>query len=263
MSEELGEKPAEAVVVDTQVQQAQISTIEDQAREQGWVPKEEFMGDEHKWVEPGEFIRRGELFKKIDQTTRHAKKVEQTLEQFKSHYLKMQEIANKNAIETLKRERKEARDNGDFDKVDELEEQMEEVKANAAAAKAEISATTEVPEVYPEVAAWVERNDWYNKDMPMKAYADTVAMQLNKQGITGSALLKGIDAEVRKAFPAKFSNPNRERPSAVEGSTNKGGRAAEFELSEQETRIMNSFVRDGVMSKAEYIADLKKVKGIK
>ena len=262
MSEETGVAATE-VVVDTQVQQAQISTIEDQAREQGWVPKEDFHGDEVKWVEAGEFIRRGELFKKIDQVGREAKAAKQTLEQFKAHYIKMQDIANKNALEALKRERKEARDNGDFDKVDALEEQMEEVKQASAASKAEISATTEVPEVYPEVAAWVERNEWYNKDLPMKAYADTVAMQLNKQGITGSALLKGIDTEVRKAFPAKFSNPNRERASAVEGSTNKGGRVAEFELSEQETRIMNSFVRDGVMTKAEYISDLKKVKGIK
>lgn len=261
MSEAQGE--SQEVVVDTEIQQAQISTIEDQAREQGWVPKEDFHGEEHKWVEAGEFIRRGELFKKIDQVGREAKAAKQTLEQFKAHYIKMQDIANKNALDALKRERKEALDNGDFDKVDALEEQMEEVKQASAASKAEISATTEVPEVYPEVAAWVERNDWYNKDLPMKAYADTVAMQLNKQGITGSALLKGIDTEVRKAFPAKFSNPNRERASAVEGSTNKGGRVAEFELSEQETRIMNSFVRDGVMTKAEYISDLKKVKGIK
>ncbi len=258
---------SEEVVVtpqDAPIQQAQISTIEDQAREQGWVPKEEFQGDEHKWVEAGEFIRRGELFKKIDQVSRSAKRAEQTLAQFKNHYLKMQDIANQNAIKSLKAERAAARADGDFEKVDAIEEQIETVKEYNETAKQEILTATEVPEVHPEVAEWVERNDWYNKDLPMKAYADSVAMQLSRQGIQGSALLKGIDAEVRKAFPAKFSNPNRERPGAVEGSTPRGRASKDsFELSDQEQRIMNAFVRDGVMTKEQYITDLKKVKGIK
>lgn len=249
----------------TPIEQAQISTIEDQAREQGWVPKEDFAGDEAKWVEPGEFIRRGELFKKIDQTTRHAKKVEQTLEQFKSHYLKMQDIANKNALATLKAERKAARDNGDFDKVDEIEEQIEETKQLAEASKAEILATTETPEVHPEVAQWVERNGWYNQDLKMKAFADAAAMELANNGIKGSALLKGIDTEVRKAFPNKFSNPNRERPGAVEGSTNRGSAKADNLgwMTDQDKRIMNKFVEDKVLTREEYISDLKKQKGIK
>lgn len=254
----------EVVVEDKPIQQAQISTVEDQARDQGWVPKDEFQGDEHKWVEAGEFIRRGELFKKIDQVSRSAKRAEQTLAQFKEHYAKVKETEFKNALAALKAERKSAMVEGDFDKVEELETRMEEVKETAATVKAEIENQPDDTQVHPEVAEWVERNDWYNKDLPMKAFADTVAMQLAKQGFQGSALLKGIDSEVRKAFPAKFSNPNRERPGAVEGSSTKGAvRDKGFELNEQETRIMNSFVRDGVMTKEAYIADLKKVKGIK
>lgn len=240
-----------------------LNTIEDQAREQGWVPKEDFQGEEHKWVEPGEFIRRGELFKKIDQVSRTAKQAEQTLAQFKSHYLKMQDIANKNALEALKRERKEARDQGDFDKVDSIEEQMDEVKANAVASKEEINKANEVPEVYPEVQAWVDRNSWYSTDTRMKAYADTVAAELSSQGTKGKFLLDGIDAEIRKAFPAKFTNPNRERPGSVESPTNRGRSGGTMDLSDQERSIMNNLVKNGVMTKDEYIADLKKIKGVK
>lgn len=255
----------EEVIVETPNDGIHIDTIEDQARDQGWVPKDEFQGEEHKWVEAGEFIRRGELFKKIEQVSKSAKRTEQTLEQFKSHYLKMQEIANKNAIDQLRKERKEARDSGDFDKVDELEEKMDEVKSNAETSKREILAATEVPEIYPEVSAWVDRNDWYNRDMPMKAYADTIAIQLNKQGISGNELLKGIDAEIRKAFPGKFSNPNRDRPGSVEGSTVPKGisRKDSFELSDQERRVMKNLVENKVLTEAEYITDLKKTKGIK
>lgn len=240
-----------------------LNTIEDQAREQGWVPKEDFQGEEHKWVEPGEFIRRGELFKKIDQVSRSAKNAEATLAQFKSHYLKMQDIANKNALEALKKERKEARDMGDFDKVDSIEEQMDEVRTNAAASKDEINKTTEVPEVYPEVQAWVDRNGWYSTDARMKAYADTVAAELSGLGTKGKALLDGIDSEIRKAFPTKFTNPNRDRPGAVESPSRSGRSTGGFELSEQERHIMGNLVKSGVMTKDEYITDLKKIKGVK
>lgn len=255
----------EEVIVDAPNEGTHISTVEDQARDQGWVPKDEFDGDEHKWVEAGEFIRRGELFKKIDQVQRTAKRAEQTLAQFKDHYLKMQDIANKNAIAALKAERKEARAVGDFEKMDEVDDRIKETEAASAAAVQEIRAATSVPEIHPEVAEWVTKNEWYNKDLPMKAYADAVAANLNKQGIVGPELLKGIDAEVRKAFPTKFSNPNRSRPGAVESSTNRGTASKtrdSFELTEQETRIMNNWVRDGVLTKDEYIRDLKKAKGI-
>ena len=248
----------------TQVQQAEISTIEDQAREQGWVPKDDYTGDEHKWVEAGEFLRRGELFKKIDQVSRSAKRAEQTLADFKKHYAKVKETEYVHALATLKAERSVARADGDFERADKLDDQMETVKAEAVAVKQEILQTTEVPEVHPEVQEWVEKNSWYNKDLPMKAYADSVAMQLNQKGIIGNALLKQLDEAVREAFPAKFKNPNRERVGSSESPSNKGSRSSGgFELNDQEQRIMNAFVRDGVMTKEEYITDLKKVKGIK
>lgn len=237
-------------------------TVEE-ASAQGWVPKEEFQGDAHKWVDAGEFLRRGELFKKIEQVSRTAKQAEKTLQEFKAHYAKVKETEYQHALETLKAERKVALVDGDFEKVENIESRMDAVKAEAVAVKTEVM-TQPQQEVYPEVAAWVEKNKWYNTDLPMKAYADSVAAQLNKQGINGPALLKGIDEEIRKTFPTKFNNPNRERPGSVESSTIKGGGSREkFELSEQETRIMNTFVRDGVMTKEQYISDLKRVKGVK
>lgn len=265
MSKEISQEGTEeGTPSETQIQQAQVSTVEDQAREQGWVPKDDFQGDEHKWVDAGEFIRRGELFKKIDQVSRTAKTAQQTLEQFKKHYARVQEIATANAIKTLKDERKQAMVEGDFDRVEKIEDQIEVVKTDLETTKKEIETTTEVPEVHPEVQDWIAKNDWYSKDLPMKAYADTIAAQLGRQGVSGSALLKSVDQEIRKAFPAKFSNPNRERPSATEGSSTRSGRGKDsFELSDQETRIMNNLVSQKVMTKEEYIRDLKAIKGIR
>lgn len=253
---------------ETQVQenvpeQAEVSPVQQEAMAQGWVPKEEFQGDEHKWVDAGEFLRRGELFKKIEQVSKTAKQAQQTLAEFKAHYARVKETEYQNALRALKSERRNAMAEGDFERVEAIEEKMEGVKTEAASIKEEVAVRP--PEVHPEVAAWVESNPWYNKDADMRAVADGIALQLNKEGITGLELLKSIDVKIRKIFPTKFTNPNRERPSAVESTGTKGTTRVkdDFQLSEQETRIMNGFIRDGLMTKEQYIADLKAVKGIK
>ena len=247
-----------------QEQVVEHTPVELEAIEQGWVPKDTFQGDEHKWVDAGEFLRRGELFKKIEQVSHTAKRAQQTLEEFKQHYAKVRETEYQNALKTLRAERRAAMAEGDFERVEAIEDKMEGVKTEAANVQEEVKTPT-TPEIHPEVAAWVEANPWYNKDADMRAFADGVAMQLNKEGVTGSELLKSIDTKVRKTFPGKFTNPNRERTGAVEGTSTKGSTVKKdsYELTDQEKRICDTFVRDGIMTREEYIADLKKVKGLK
>jgi hypothetical protein len=262
------QRMTEEVVVpnDEPIKPAEIYTIEDQAKDQGWVPKDEFQGDETKWVDAGEFIRRGELFKKIDQVNKVAKNAERQLVEFKKHYAKVKQTEFDNALATLKAERRAAKRDGDFDREELLETQIELVEKDKETTLAEVNASTgQEVEVHPEVAQWVEKNKWYNEDLPMKAYADTVAQQLNKQGISGPALLKGIEEEIRKVFPNKFTNPNRQRPGATESTSRGSSREASFELSEQEQNVMKTLTSGPhpVMTKEEYIRDLKKIKGVK
>ena len=70
-------------VVDTdeQVVEQSVDTYEDQAREQGWRPREEYQGDPNKWRPAKEFVDRmiklghgamlehGTIYLKIDKTT--------------------------------------------------------------------------------------------------------------------------------------------------------------------------------------------------
>lgn len=240
----------------------ELSPVEQEAAAQGWVPKEQWTGD-GKWRPAEEFLDRGELFKKIDQVSRTAKRAEQTLEEFKKHYIKVREDAYQDALAAIKAERKVARENGDFDRVDELEERLEAVKQQAATVKDEIKVAEPV-EVAPEVVQWVERNKWYNEDSNMRAVADSVAMRLNKEGFSGTALLKGIDEEIKKVFPHKFTNPNRERPGAVEAGGRKTGQSKDIPdgMSDQDRRFMNDFVAKGIMSKEDYIKDWKKINKI-
>lgn len=262
----------EIKVEDQQVEQPEVieqSPVELEAREQGWVPKEEFEGEDAKWVDAGEFVRRGELFKKIEHQSREVKSLRKAINDFKELHSKVNEAAYQRALTDLKREYKTANREGDFEKADKLEAEIETVEAEAVAVKQQIQQVAQETQINPEFASWVTRNDWYATQPHMKTFADYKGLEFAKLGLTPTEVLRKVEAEVRKEFPTKFNNPNRARPGTVESSTQKPGRQSEdkYELTEQERRVMKTFVntkgKDGkpFMTEKEYIASLKQIKG--
>jgi hypothetical protein len=244
----------------------EVSPVEQEAMEQGWVPKDEFQGEEHKWVDAGEFIRRGELFKKIEHQSHELKEVRKALQGFKEHYTKVKETEYNRALKELKAEFKHATREGEFDRADQLEAEIEAVEQEATEVRKEVEAATREQTVHPEFADWTAKNSWYLSQPHMKIFADNEGTKLARQGLTPSEVLKRVEAEVRKEFPTKFKNPNQDRPGAVEGTTNRGitrGAKDSFQLNEQQERVMNNLVRQGVLTKEEYVADLKKQLGVK
>ena len=65
-----------------------------------------------------------------------------------------------------------------------------------------------------------------------------------------------------RMYPEKFKGQGT-KTSTVEGTTtSRPVKSDSFKLTEDEERVMKTFVRSGVMTKEEYIADLKRVKGV-
>lgn len=260
MSEQVADQEVETNV--------SIDPIEQEARASGWVPKEEFHGDEHKWVDAGEFVRRAPLFQKIDTAGREIKELRKSLEALKAHHAQVRETEYKRALDELKAAKKEAYIEGDPDALIEIDEKVAAVKDAQARFKqeqAQEAAKATDPEViHPEFAAWTKRNTWYNDNKPMRAFADTLGLELRAQGMSPTDVLRQVEIKIKEEFPNKFRNPNRDKAAAVEGGGKGGpakGNSGEASLTDEERRIMNTFVRTGVMTKEQYIADLKKVKG--
>lgn len=263
MSEEQVAGLEPEVKVDTP--EKEISPVEQEAMSQGWVPKEDYSGDEHKWVDAGEFIRRGELFQKIESQKQHQRRLDQEVAALKQHLKTVADTEYKRALDTLKSERRQARAEGDFDRVDDIDDKIEEAKQTIQTQKQKLEQEVEAPRLNPEFVQWLSRNNWYDSQPHMKVFADTVGERMSASGMSPAEVLKGVEQAVRKEFPTKFTNPNRERPSATEtSSTNRGaGKASDsFELTEVERNIMNTLVRGGHMTKDAYIADLKKARGV-
>lgn len=246
----------------------QADPVESEARASGWVPKEEFHGDPVKWVDAGEFVRRAPLFQKIDVQGQQIKELRRGLDALKAHHAQVRETEYKRALDELKAAKKEAYINGDPDELIEIDEKLEAVKDAQTKFKQEQvaeAARAAAPEaVHPEFAAWSKRNQWYNDSKPMRAFADTLGLELRATGMSPSEVLRQVEIKIKEEFPNKFRNPNRDKPGAVEGG-GKGGsvnsKSAEANLTDDERKIMNTFIRSGIMTKEQYIADLKKVKG--
>jgi len=244
-------------------EQVELSPVEQEALGSGWVPKEEFHGDEHKWVDAAEYLRRGELFKKIDLQSREIKDVRRALVEMKKLHASVRDVEYQRALDTLKAQKKSALEEGDADAVIAADDRIDMVREQQRIAALE---PVDIPEqsgaAHPEFVEWTSRNNWYTSNGPMRAFADALGMELQGQGLAPSQVLKKVEEEVKKEFPNKFQNSRQGRPNPVEGGTPPGRSSTSFQLSPEERRVMNTFVRQGVMSEKEYIQELKRVKGI-
>lgn len=246
---------------ETPKDELQLTAVEQKASEQGWVPQAEWDGDPEQWRPAKEFLDRGELFKKIEDQNRTIKEFKRALDDLKGHHAKTRETEYKRALDTLKAQKLQALEEGDAKSVMDIDDQIDLVKDEQRKLATQEQQTSS-SEQNPEFVAWVDRNKWYEQNENMKIFADALGQRLAMAGKSASAVLAEVEKQVREEFPHKFRNPNRDKSGAVEGSTNKGGKNDPgVILSDDERRVMQRFVRTGVMTEKQYMDELKRVKG--
>ena len=265
MSEELNTAPVAEPQVAEQTQQPEVQSdpYEDQAREQGWRPKEEWEGDPSKWRPAKDFVERGELFGKIDSMGKELKETRKALKMLQEHHAKVRETEYNNALKELKALQKKHLEEGNSDGYLETTELLTDLKAEQKAREVVEKQVPQQQQPDPRFIAWAQENNWYQKDQEMRDFADAVGLGYAQKnpGIDPEDVLKYVTAQVKTRFKEKFVNPNRSKPSSVEGASAPAATKGTFELSDEERKVMNTFVRTGVMSKEEFIAEVKKMRG--
>lgn len=237
--------------------------FETQAREQGWRPKEEYDGDPAKWRPAKEFVERGELFGKIDTLGKELKETRKAMKMLQEHHAKVKETEFKRAVDELKSLQKRHLEEGNSDGYLEATELLTDLKAEQKAR--DVVAQTTPNQPHPSFVQWINDNKWYEKDPELREYADFIGHKYasNNPNLDPEDVLVYVAKQVKNQFKAKFENPNRTKPNAVEGASAPAANKHSFELTEDERRVMNTFVRAGVMTKDEYIAQVKSMKGVK
>lgn len=192
---------------------------EEQARAQGWSPKEEWRGPEDKWVDAETFLKRGEeiapvMRERNKHLTRDIAEMKQLLQIQHQSIAKAREQGYRQAIEELNEKQREAVRNADEEAFDAAERK----KAKILKAYDE-EHQAQQPQIDPVFIEWCEDNEWYQNDPDLAAYADGIGPRVAREsGMSGKKLLDEVAKRVKKTFHHKFANPRRSEASAVEPS---------------------------------------------
>lgn len=241
----------------TPVQQESEESVK--ARASGWKPKEEFTGDVSKWVDAGEFLRRGELFDRLHTQTKEMKQLREVVNKLVEHNKKLDTRTAEETISQLKAAKQLALDEGNTRAVVELDDRLLEARENLR----EVKATTKqevANDIPPEYYAFADANPWYMKDRAMTAFADQVGRELLEQGYHPSAIYEKVAKEVRSEFAHKFtSKPAVQAVEASRASVN-SPRSIKFTPTAEERQVAKMFAQNGVMSEKQYFEQLAKSK---
>lgn len=257
MTDEVKKNTEEGTVVP-----GEMTPLMQEALAQGWVPKEEYSGDEDKFVDYPEFVRRGELFRKIESQSKEMKELKRALKELATHNTKIREVEYHRAVEALKAEKKAAFNEGDAEKVVEIDDRIDLVKEQQRALQQQQVQEIIEPAVHPELQTWINSNPWYESNRAMRGWADARGVELAAEGLAPREVLAALSKEVKQRFQEKFSNPNREKPGAVEGARSRANVKTEpaYELNDVERQIMKRIIDTGAITEEQYIAQLKALK---
>lgn len=242
---------------ETEVEDEVVETPdhEAKAREMGWRPKEEFKGDETRWVDAKTFVERAEESLPLAKATiRQLEKkiagMERTFAEFKVHHSKTEQRAYQKAMADLEAQLEAHTEAGDVEGVKATAREITDLTK-------EMAAPQENGEP-PEFTEWKEDNAWFEKDAVMRGAAIAIVDELIADGVTDiKKQIKEVDKRIRAVFPHKFENPRRKDPAAVEGAANAPKKAGKSrsDLPADARATMDRWIKQGLITEAQYLKE--------
>lgn len=262
-------------------EQVEVSEVEQEARHQGWVPKDEFRGKESDWIEAEVFVQRGKeinpilkknnerLLRELDSQKKEMGELRAATEEFKK-FQKEQYERKASSLETeiksLREQKKQAITQGDGElavNIDDQIDALKEEKSQAREDSKEAPPARQAEPVSPEVAEWVEQNKWYSTDVRMAAAANVIAEDIKRSQpwIQGKEFFKELDKALEENFtPERLGKSSRKSVrSPVEGASpsgasSRGGKQSYDNLPADAKTACDNFVKQKLMSREDYVS---------
>jgi hypothetical protein len=208
-----------------------MSDKEERARAMGWVPKEDFRGEESNWVDAGTFLDRGENIMPIlkerlskfetEIADKSAKldKVTQSLHKFAEFHKGTYKRAYDKAFQDLETQRRKAASESDLETYDALTGKIQDLESELAELREQDLQQPEEAQS-PLFSKWLADNDWYLKDQDMKFYVDALGANLQAQGTfqDDASFYTELTRRAKEVFPHKFESPAKKKVASVEGT---------------------------------------------
>lgn len=232
---------------------------EQEAQKGGWVPKEEWKGEDEAWKPAQQFVEDGEktlpIFKarvekelgELKDELKEAKKANSEFGDFFRDFKARQDKETKDLRNQLQEKRDKAASEDDLAAYNAADKELRELDAQP---------TQTFP---PETKQWLADNQWYETNEDMSIYADGVADRLVAQGYVGGskAYWDELTTRVKTRFPDEFENKNRQRPASVEDTseTLDSKPKTYANLPVDAKKACDDFVKQGIFKdKEEYVA---------
>lgn len=167
-----------------------LNPIERIASRMGWVPRDQFKGDEDKWTDAEAYLERSADVMsqlKIDRE-RDKKKLDQVNKTAQRIIADNYEKAKKQAEADLK----SAIKSGDEGQIEEAAKAISDLPTKAELNRAQ--------------REFQEKNPWWGTDDDATAYAWGVAERARQQGMDHEEQLEAVEKAVRKKFPELFED---------------------------------------------------------
>lgn len=231
--------------------------LEAEARDMGWRPKEEFRGDESKWVDAETFVTRGrEVLPLVKAQNKRLQQelneIKATVREFKNHHETVRQRAFDDAMATLKTMQADAVTRGDGEAFAKIEDEKLKMMREAQQA----SRQSEGPD--PGFVAWTQKNPWYGSDAEMTRMADTLGAGLRAQNpnADGNDILAAVEVDIRRHFPHRFSQ--KKPVPAVDGvgrPQDRPGAKSYQALPPEAKAACDRFVKQGLLTKEQYVKE--------
>ncbi len=231
---------------------------EQEARQEGWRPQEEWKGDPEKWVDAETFVERGEkisgiLKSKVERLEQRLERAEKANQKFGEYHKKTIEKERHKAeqqIHALEEQLAKAVSEGDGQAFTRLNNEINNLKTNIPKG--------EFDDGFTDLAqGWLSENQWYNNNQKLAIFADGVADRLRAQGFSGKAYFDELTRIVKDSFPEEFENPNRKKAANVEtgepASEPKVKGKSYKNLPAEAKAACDDFVAQGFMTREQYV----------
>lgn len=213
------------------IEEKKISSVEKEARERGWKPKDELKNPDE-YISPAEYLKNSKFVDEISKLRKQTKQQEKSLKfmndiLFKNHQISMKERADfflaqkKNAITMGNVEEAEKFEKLHKDSVDELERVKMPVDESSEDIN-EVQESKKKPQISQDTRDFIKRNaSWFNGDsddsVAMRSFAIDKEDRIRRANpyLDDAEVLMEVERSVKSVFSHKFENQNRKKPSAV------------------------------------------------